>query len=401
MRERPWIFGLLIAPMALLANGLFGGALSLLLRQQGTGVTRIASIISLLTLPQTIYFLWSPVTDFWVRRRTWLMLGATFAGVGLLAAFQRPLLSSPSAVALMFLSGCFGQLIVAACGGMMGALRGEAARRRAGSFYQGGSLAFGATGLFVLALLAQKMKLGPLGWVIALLVATPSLVALAAPEQEVLATSGFGDAVARVGREFKATFLRWEAIPYVLLMVFPMGSGSAIGLLPGLATDYHVSGSQVAWMNGFAGTALTALGALAATLLPVRVKAAVAYLVVCLVNEAMLGVLWLGPLRPSTYFIGVTLYLFTVGTAYAMFTAVVLEFLGDSGKSGSSRYSLINSLGNVPVAYMVWVDGWGYGRWGARGLPGTELVVGMVFGVGLLGYFLGRGRTFKERKGQA
>jgi hypothetical protein len=77
VRERPWLFALLIAPMALLSNGLIGGALSLLLRQQGTGLARIASIISLLTLPQTIYFLWSPVTDFWVRRRTWLMLGAT------------------------------------------------------------------------------------------------------------------------------------------------------------------------------------------------------------------------------------------------------------------------------------------------------------------------------------
>jgi PAT family beta-lactamase induction signal transducer AmpG len=105
--------------------------------------------------------------------------------------------------------------------------------------------------------------------------------------------------------------------------------------------DYHVSSSQVAWMNGFAGTGLTALGALAATLIPVKVRAPVAYLLACLVNEVTLGVLWLGPERPGTYFLGATLYLFTVGTCYAMFTAVVLEFLGYFLMRGRDRKSLV------------------------------------------------------------
>jgi PAT family beta-lactamase induction signal transducer AmpG len=68
----------------------------------------------------------------------------------------------------------------------------------------------------------------------------------------------------------------------------------------------------------------------------------------------------------------------------------VLEFMGDSGKSGSGRYSIINSLGNVPVLYMTLLDGWGSGRWGARGLSGTEAVVGGVGGSLLLLYFLRR-----------
>jgi PAT family beta-lactamase induction signal transducer AmpG len=109
-----------------------------------------------------------------------------------------------------------------------------------------------------------------------------------------------------------------------------------------------------------------------------------------LVNAGALGVLWLGPLQPSTYYVGLTLYLFTIGTGYAMFTAVVLEFLGHSGKSGSGRYSIINSLGNVPVLYMLVLDGWGGEKWGARGLAGTEAVVGAVGAVILLAYFVTR-----------
>src|SRR5215831_11344806 len=86
--ERPWAFGLIIAPVAVLANGVIAGALSLLLRKQGVSPARQGEIISFLTLPQTIYFLWSPITDFWLRRRNWLILGALAAALVIIIAFH-------------------------------------------------------------------------------------------------------------------------------------------------------------------------------------------------------------------------------------------------------------------------------------------------------------------------
>jgi MFS transporter, PAT family, beta-lactamase induction signal transducer AmpG len=388
--ERPWLFGLLIAPMAVLSNGVIGGTLSYLLRRQGVGPARGAEIIALLNLPQTIYFLWSPVTDFWIRRRTWLIVAATAAAAAMLVAFQEPTLGGTLAVGLMFLSACLGQLIVAGCGGMMGTLHVEANRRRAGSFYQSGSLAFGAVAVFVLVSISARVQLGLLGWLIAAMIALPSLAALAAPEQLTVGGLGIGKTLKRIWREFKATFLRWEAIPYTLLIIFPMGSGAMIQLLPGLAVDYQISGRQVAWINGVAGALLMAVGALAATLISTRIRASVAFLSVCLVNEAALAVLWLGPLRPYVYLVGTVGFLFTIGACYALFTGVVLDFLGDSGKSGSARYSIINSLGNLPVTYMLLIDGKSYARWGARAMPGTDVLVGVFGGAILLAYFLSR-----------
>lgn len=387
--ERPWLFGLLIAPMAVLSNGIIGGGgLSYLFRGQDVDMARSAEIIALLNLPQIIYFLWSPLTDFWIRRRTWLMIAATTAAICMLFAFQQPRLASNSAVALIFLSACIGQLVIAACGGMMGSLHREASRRRASSFYQGGSLGFGAVALFVLTFLSERMHLGTLGWVAAAMIALPSLAALAAPEQEVLSERTLKETVARIGHEAKTTFLRWEAIPYTLTCMFPMGSGAMIQLLPGLARDYHVSGHQVGWVNGVAGSLLMAAGAITYPLIPTRVRAPVAYLTVGLINEATLAIVWLGPLRPSTYFIGSVLFLFTVGASYAGFTSVVLEFLGKSGKSGSARYSIINALGNIPVASMVLIDGLGYAHWGIRGMPGIDVVVGSAASLSMLAYFL-------------
>ena len=390
--ERPWVFGLLIAPLAVVANGVIqGGILAYLMSRNGVSGLRASQIISLLALPTTIYFLWSPITDFLVRRRTWLLLGALVGAVLMVVAFEQKNLAAPLTIGLMFLSACCVQLVVSSCGGMMGALRSERSKRVASGFYQGGSLGFGAASVFVLVMVFERGHSRILPLVAGALIAVPGLFAFVAPKQEVVVEQGFSRTMRLIWGEFKSTFLKWRAVPYTLTMVFPLASGAAVGLLPGVAASYGVGGQQVAWMNGLGGAGLMAMGSLTATLIPVRLRASVAYLAVALINASTLGVLWLGPLRPGTYYVGVTLYLFTVGAAYAMFTAVVLEFLGSSGKSGSGRYSIINSLGNVPVVYMLAMDGWGGNRWGVRGLSGTEAVMGAVGAAVLLAYFLAKG----------
>ncbi|MDR3754100.1 MAG: hypothetical protein P4K93_10010 [Terracidiphilus sp.] len=386
--ERPWLFGLLIAPDAVISLGLASGALTFLLRNQGVTPGRAASIAALIQLPHAIYFLWGPVTDFWMRRRTWLMVGAVAAAVAFLGAFHQRTLATPRAVGLMFLGACFGVIVAAACGGMMGTLKSEANKRRASSAYQAGSLAVGAISVFLLLKFAERLTLGELGWIAAVLIVAPALFASAAPPQSMVREHGLEETVLRIGREFKSTFLRWEAIPYTLLIVAPCASGAMIGLLPELARDYGVSGEQVAWINGVAGALLTTAGALSASLIPVRVRATVAYLLVGLANAATLALLSLGPQRPAIYFASTVLFLFTVGAGYALFTAVSLEFLGGSGKSGSARYTIINSLGNFPVSYMTWLDGRGYAHWGPRGMPGIDALVTTVLVLALLGHFV-------------
>src|ERR1035437_9177677 len=144
------------------------------------------------------------------------------------------------------------------------------------------------------------------------MIALPSLFALAAPSQSVLGEHSAREAASRFWQEFRSTFLRWEAIPYTLLITFPMCSGAMIGLLPGLAADYGVSGRQVAWMNGAAGALLMAAGAMSASLIPVRIRAPIAFLLAGLVNAAALALLALGALRPAVYFTSTVLYLFTI-----------------------------------------------------------------------------------------
>ncbi len=62
----------------------------------------------------------------------------------------------------------------------------------------------------------------------------------------------------------------------------------------------------------------------------------------------------------------------TIGTGYVLFAGVVLEFLGGSGKSESSRYAIVNSLGDLPVVSMTWLDGRCYLHWGPRAMSGMD-----------------------------
>jgi MFS transporter, PAT family, beta-lactamase induction signal transducer AmpG len=391
-RERPWLFSFLIAPDAVIAVGLIDGALSYLLRDEGVDPARAASIVALLSLPHAIYFLWGPVTDFFIRRRTWLLLAAALSALMLLLAFHEPRLASTRGVVLLFITACLGVMVPAACGGMMGNLRSEVSRRRAGSFYQSGSLTFAAIATFLVVSCSGRFSLFALGCMIAALVALPALAALVMPAQPVLSGNA-RDTALRIWREFKSTFLRWDAIPYTLLVTFPMCSGGMLGLLPELARDYGVSGSGVAWINGVAGALLTTLGALAVSLIPVRVRASVAFLIAGLANAASLAILAIGPLHPLVYYISTVFFLFTIGACYALFTGVSLEFLGNSGKSGSTRYAIINSLGNLPVAYMSWIDGRGYAHWGPRGMPAADAVLSTAGAALLLAHFV-----FSRRK---
>jgi PAT family beta-lactamase induction signal transducer AmpG len=387
--ERPWLFGLLIAPSAVVANGVIqGGVLAYLLTQQHVDIARSAKIVGLAGLPTMLYFLWAPITDFFVHRRTWLMLGSIGAAVFMATALFQPSLASSVALFLILISACCVQLVTSGCGGMMGAMVSEQSKRVASGFYQAGQMGFGALSLWGLLKISKQGSLSELALVVGALVAVSGLFALFAPKQKQITGENFGRTMEILWAECKKTFGRWEAIPYILLGLSPMGSGAAIGLLPAIAHSYGVSSDQVGWMNGIAGALLIAAGALAAPLIPSRIRASVSYLMVTLTNAAVLAVLWLGPMKPTTYFIGVTLYLFTVGTSYALWTAVILEFMGPSGKSGSGRYSVVNSLGNVPVLYMIVLDGWGAGRWGSRWLAGTDVLLSSAVAVTMLTYFL-------------
>src|SRR5260370_16536625 len=98
----PWVFGIANLPYGVY-SGFIGTAMPYLLRNAGLTVDRIADISAMTLAPAIWYFLWSPLVDVGLRRRSWLILMSALSAGCMLAALLLPL---PSRV------GIFRALIV-------------------------------------------------------------------------------------------------------------------------------------------------------------------------------------------------------------------------------------------------------------------------------------------------
>ncbi len=76
----------------------------------------------------------------------------------------------------------------------------------------------------------------------------------------------------------------------------------------------------------------------------------------------------LAPRTASFFLAGAATYLFLNGVANATYSALILEVIGQGSRSAGAQYTWLNNLGNLPNAYMTWLDGQGHRLWGSPGL---------------------------------
>jgi PAT family beta-lactamase induction signal transducer AmpG len=159
----PWLFAILNVPHAVVTGGVTGTLLSFLLRQQGVAPHAIANQRALLLLPTSLFFLWSPVSDFLLRRKTWVLLATAASSLTVMLALETRSYAGKSAVTLLWTSSCLILLGSAAVGGLISLLMRQDQKTRVGCFLQAGNLAGGALsggGLLLLATHVSKLTLG-------------------------------------------------------------------------------------------------------------------------------------------------------------------------------------------------------------------------------------------------
>lgn len=152
--------------------------LSYLLRQQGVAPHNIANQRALLLLPGCLFFLWGPVTDFLLRRRTWVLVSSATAGLAVMLALEMKSYASRGAVTLLWTASCLILLGSAAIGGLVALLMRPDQKTRVGCFLQAGNLAGAAMsggGLLLVATHVGKLTLGMAAGVITFI---PALLVL-------------------------------------------------------------------------------------------------------------------------------------------------------------------------------------------------------------------------------
>jgi MFS family permease len=372
--------------------GIFAGyvqtALPWLLRQSGYSVDRIGSVVALILSPMAFYFIFSPLLDFGIRRRTWMLVTSALAGASLAAAIA--LLGSHLLLAQwLLLAGFTMSELSSSSGGALIAITQVGERKgRAGAWLQGGALASQAAGGALLLYFAKHLTVPTLAFAAALLVLAPAAVALTIPEpREASSLKNLAGTCLTMGREIRATFFSMKSLPGILLLLSPVGTGAAQSLFAAMSRDYQVGANGVMLVNGMLGAVLNLAGASMAIIAPAQWDRRIAYAGAGLAS-ALSGIfLACAPITPLSYYMGVTAYIFTAGACWGFFLGVVMITMGEAGMSAGSRYCILVSLGNLPIVYMTMIESRGYALFGIRGVPAAD-ALGNLLVVAAVGWWM-------------
>jgi len=378
----PVVFLLLIIPFGL-GSGYLTVTLGFQLAQKGVAAADIAGLIALSYLPHTWKFLWAPLVDTTLTRKRWYVMSSVVTGLGMVLAgafTDRPQVPLATLSALLMISNFSTTVLAMAVESLMAVSVPDSHRGRVSGWFQAGNLGgMGVGGGFALWLVQDAhWSTGASGGALCAVCIACCLALW--PLREPFTRDHVHESLVAHARDiFKDLWAlvrsRIGALAVVICFL-PIGSGAAQNLWAVIAGDWHASAETVAVVNGALGGVVSAVGCLAGGWLCDRMDRKTAYCLYGALQLLVAGAMAVSA-RTSTQFVfWTTIYAFVQGLTYAGFSAVVLEAIGRT--AAATKYSLLASLSNMPIAYVTLIDGFANDRWGTRGMLLTEAVCGVV-----------------------
>lgn len=380
----PWLFGLTNIPFGV-AGGYTSVAMPFLLGRAGVPMSAIGAASAAVLVPLSWQFLWAPVLDVGLRRRSWLLLTAALGALLLAASLCLRLpgelwLFEACCVAGQGLTG-----LVSACNGALVATQvPPALHGRASGWLNAANLGGNALGGGLVIQLMDRLTPQAAAAVLGLLIFLPALAVLLLQEP-LRPRRGPAEVFSTMWRDVRHTATSRRGWTGILFCLAPVSTPALLDLFSAVGTDYGASTGTVEATMGYGSGLLTALGALLGGRFLDRLDKRRAYLLsgllVALVDAAMA---W-APQTPATYIAGTLVYSLVAGLCFAAFTAVVLEIIGEVDRSAAAQYTLFDAAGNLATSYLAWMDGHGYDLFKAHGRAGSAGLLLTDAGMNLAG----------------
>ena len=366
-----------------------------LLRKHGVPVNQIANVVAIALLPETLSFLWSPIADTGLRRRSWIALSSVVAAIAAAAAVIDVGGSMARLTVLLFLTDASVGLVSASCGALMTSLP-SAIHGRAGAWYNSGFILAGAIGGGATIWLADRVSLPVLGITVAIAIGLPALAAFRV-EEPLPVKQAIIPQMTGMFQDLRQLFTARRTWLGLIFFVSPTGSGALANLVSSVGPDYHASGSQVAWIAGVGSGLFGTLGCFLGGWVADRMNRMLAYALTGGLVTFCGVFLAVGHRTASTYSAGCFAYAIATGIAWAIFTALVIDIVGPRKRAPATAYATLDAFGSLPLSYMTWLDGVGYKRWGARGMMATDAVANGISAVLLLAIVAVAGRSLGHK----
>jgi MFS transporter, PAT family, beta-lactamase induction signal transducer AmpG len=375
----PWIFMVLILPFGIMA-GYLSVTVAWLLKEAGVSVTRIAALIAISVIPHTWKFLWAPIADTTLGRKTWYMTACVLSAAGIAATGLLPATSAGLAAltVVVLVANVAVTFLGMSVESLMAYGASDEEKGRASGWFQAGNLGGGGIGGGAGLWMAQHLREPWIAGAVLGVACTLCCLALMLVDEPIAAHrhQRLSRSLLLVLRDLWDTAKSRLGAVALVLCFLPIGSGAAGGLWAVVAGDWHASANTVALVTGVAGGLVSAVGCVVGGWLCDRMNRKGAYAFYGVLQAFCAVAMAVAPRTQSMYVAFTLIYAFITGLTFAGFSAFVLEAMGLG--AAATKYSLFASLSNMPIAYMTSIDGWACDRWGAAGMLYTEAAVGAI-----------------------
>ena len=324
-------------------------------------------------------FVLGPLVDFTLTPRRWYLAGVlTTAGALLLIALVPLRPAAPGFLfAVAFTSQVAATLVLLTLGGLMANTVGEQQRGRASGFYQAGNLGGAGTSITAGIWLAAHYSNGVAICAISAAILACSFAAFLVPGLRLITQETFRHRIEFLGKDILATFRSRRTLLIVLLLCSPIGVGGMSHLWGAVWRDWHAPADAIALAGGILSGVGAAAGCVLGGWAVDRIGLWFVYFASGISIAVVAILMAILPRTAEVFFAGVTLYAFILGSSHSAFSTLILSAIGRG--AASTKYALLSSLGNLPIAYMTALNGRVHDQHGASSMLYFDALSGLVF----------------------
>ncbi len=377
--QHPWVYAVLYFPMGLML-GYPSVALGYLGSKAGLPISSIAAIVGMSFAAHGFKFIWAPLGDYTLSRKTWWIIAASGMAIGMFAITVTPIsvATVPLLSALVFGANFLSTFLAFATEGLLAHNTTPATRGRAAGWFQSGNQ-FGQTGGGGIGLVLMKHLPQPwmAGLALGALVLCCGLALLLLKEPPRAMQSETVGARARDAWNELAGVIRSKAGRVgLLLAILPIGTGAAQFLFGSLGPEWNASADVVSFVLGAGGGVAIVIGCMTGGFIADYMSKPKAYAVACAVGVVAVAVMPFSPRTEFWYAATTLFYTFALGLSVATFTGMILSIIGD--RAAATKINLFIALNTMFSLFVLRLLGSVHDRLHTDGMLLTEAGLGVA-----------------------
>lgn len=362
-----------------LSNGYVTIVLPYVLSQNGFSVAQVASIVAFGFSANIWRFLLGPIVDVSLTLKKWYIIGniISISSLIFLSSIYFEINNQAIILVFVFVSQLASTFTLLPVNGFMAYQILENQKGRTSSMYQAGSLfgigIGGGGGLWVTTHFSNLIS----GVLLGLVSISCVMVLFWIKDIQQKKKTTLIKALIGLGEDMLSIIKLPIFILIIFLFLLPIGTGSLSNLWSAIAVDWKTNSDTVALVTGVLSGIVSAFGCIVGGYIIDNYGNWVAYIangLLCAIFTFIMAIL---PMQCYVFVLGVLMYNFSIGMIYAPFTSIILYVSGK--KNVATKFSLLASLGNLPVTYMTAFNGWIHDKYNSTIMLMVEASIGVFF----------------------